>query len=213
MNCVKNERKLKTTSEMGIQTFQKKFNVEKFRCILKVLYGRLFDKDVEKMNRFEDQKENSITSDKGTKTESGEYVTYSDPYLLKLRSFLLNENQFGDLDPLKDIGDVSFIRMFNQLFVDFNNFKEVYKKKFLECELEDVMKNTEERCKQKYGDYCMKNDNQVSYGVKCKDNDYISYKGYFCFIKCPKPYIEQKNKCMKPPHITVKFIMCILIDS
>ena len=193
----------KTVKSVDTQTFKKTFNREKFRCILKVLYARLFDNNIEKMNRFDDHKDGLLSGDEGTEVEGGHHITYSDPYLLKIRSFLLGVGENKKLDPLLEFTDIAFVRMFNQLFIDFNNFKEEYKQQFFKCELDEILVNTGKRCKEKYGNHCQLNYNKVSYGVKCNEG-YIPYKGYFCFIKCPHPYIEQYNKCLKPPHKTVR---------
>jgi hypothetical protein len=207
VNGTKSGGEVSTTSENSTQPKTKTFNTEKFRCILNVLYQRLFDKDIEQVNKFEDKKENSISNEAG----AGGKINL-DPYLLKMRSFLLEDKEFGNLNPLKDLGNISFVRLFNQLFIDFINFEDKYQQQFLQCGLDEVMQNTKLRCEQKYGDNCILNEDQVSYGVKCLDG-YVSYKGYFCYIKCPDSYVEQYNKCLKPSNMKVKSVSCILIDS
>lgn len=196
----KNERAL---AEEKTQSGQKSFNVEKFRCILKVIYQRILDEDIEEIY-FREQKQDKLTDNEKEKmtAEDVRQLDQLDSYLIKLRGFLKERGEFKDLNPLTELSDVNFVRLFNQLFIDFNNFKEIYKEQVLACGLESVLQNTEKRCRNKYGPHCELNENQVSFGVKCPEG-YIKYKNFFCFIKCPEPYIDYSNSCMKPPHIKV----------
>ena len=84
----------------------------------------------------------------------------------------------------------------------FNNFKQEYKDQMLSCGLESLLVNTEKRCKAKYGEHCQPNKNGVSYGIRCPEG-YVKYKNYFCYIKCPKNFIERYNHCVKPQHLKV----------
>jgi hypothetical protein len=184
------------------QAVQKSFNKEKFRCILKVLYSMLFDKEVEKMNGFVENKEDFQVNEKEAIVEAGIQFRNSDPYLFKMRSFLLGEGEFKDLNPLMELTDTSFVKIFNQLFIDFNDFEDKYKEQVLTCGLDEILVNTKARCQKKFGEQCQLRNNKVSYGVKCMDG-YIPYKEYFCYIKCPESYVDQFNKCIKPAHKTV----------
>ena len=106
----------------------KSFDVDKFRCILKVIYQRLLEKDMDKVFYLE-EKQDKFTSDdeKQISTETINRVNNLDSYLIKLRSFLLQIGEWKNINPVRDLNDVSFIRIFNQIFIDFNNFKQEYK--------------------------------------------------------------------------------------
>lgn len=185
------------------QSAQKSFNLKKFRCILKVIFQRILDDDIEQMYMFEDKQDKLSEDDVKNMTKEGlRQLDQLDSYLIKLRGFLKKKGEFEGLNPLKELSDVTFVRLFNQLFIDFNNFKAEYKKQILECGVDSLLENTLKRCRNKYGPHCELNENKVSYGVRCPEG-YVKYKNYFCFIKCPEPYIDYSNSCMKPPHIKV----------
>ena len=185
----------------------KVFDIEKFRCILKIVYQRLFDEDMEKTFHLEEKQDKfSDDEQKQISNETLTRVNNLDTYVIKLRSFLNKMGEWKDMDPIHDLNDVTFIRLFNQIFIDFNNFKKSYREQFMQCGLEPVMVNTQARCNKVYGaSNCELNKNKISYGVKCPEG-YVKYKNYFCYIKCPEPYIDQSNYCQKPPHIKVSFL-------
>ena len=199
-----------STSNSKIIQKKKIFNVEKFRCILKVVYQRLFEDDVKKMFKLE-EKQDQFTEDdeKRLSNDTISRVNNLDTYVIKLRNFLNDAGE--EIRPIHDLNDVTFIRIFNAIFIDFNNFKKEYKDQFNKCGLDGLLVNTEARCRKVYGEHCMLNNNKVSFGVSCPDQ-YVKYKNYFCYIKCPEPYIDQANFCQKPNHIKVSYIFLLILS-
>lgn len=179
------------------------FQTQTFRCIMKVMFQRLFEKDVE-LQYTNEEKHNALTEeDREAYTKSDiTRIQNLDSYIIKMRGFLLQKPGYADLNPIKSLQNINFIRLFNQVFIDFTNFKLDYQRQIKKCGLQDILVNTEKRCRSKYGEHCELNDDKISFGVKCPEK-YTKYKNYFCFIDCPDKFIERNNHCVKPPHTKV----------